>query len=305
MTANALLRAVGPALLALLAAWAFDRMTARRGFDPPGFARPWRRATAFAAIAFALWAGVFSPLGSLGKAPRLDPAKIGVPTLFLLHELMVAAILIWFFAGFAGLRRSDPPPAAELAAPVAPTAPAPRVPLGRQLMAQLGLAAPSPGRELGLGLVLGIGAWMAVIVCVASVAVFLIYGLGLKDALPKQPPSVIPWLAGLPFALRLLLALSAGIVEEAFFRGLLQPRVGIALSTGMFILAHTVYGQPFLLIGVGVLSLIYAFLVRWRQSIWSAMAAHAFFDGVQLLVIIPAALKMMGGRLPVVLAALF
>jgi membrane protease YdiL (CAAX protease family) len=81
--------------------------------------------------------------------------------------------------------------------------------------------------------------------------------------------------------------------------------VGIVLSTGMFILAHTIYGQPFLLIGVGILSVIYAFLVRWRQSIWSAMAAHAFFDGVQLLVIIPAALKMMGGHLPVALAALF
>lgn len=140
---------------------------------------------------------------------------------------------------------------------------------------------------------------------VAAVAFFLIYGLGIKGALPKQPPELIAWLAGLPFALRLLLALSAGVVEEAFFRGLLQPRIGIWLSTALFVLAHTAYGQPFLLLAVGILSVIYGLLVRWRQNIWPAMAAHALFDGVQLLVIIPMALKMMGGHLPVAFLRLF
>jgi membrane protease YdiL (CAAX protease family) len=327
VTADALLRAVGPAVLALLATAAFDRLTARRGFDPPGFAVPWRRALGFAAIALVLWAGVFSPLGEIGREPHLDLARIGPSRLFLLHELMVGAILVWFAAGYAGLPRRHPlamaypssPPPSSLGIPVSdpdgpagiapmPTPPAAlpaRLPLGRQLAIQLGLATPSPGREVGLGLLLGVGAWMAVIVAVALVALFVVYGLGAKGALPKQPPALIPWLAGLPFGLRLLLALSAGVVEEGFFRGLLQPRVGITLSTGMFILAHTSYGQPFLLVGVGILSVIYALLVRWRQNIWPAMAAHALFDGVQLLVIIPAALKMMGGHMPAALLGLF
>jgi len=300
VTAGELLRVAGPALLALLAAWAFDRLTARRGFDPPGFAAPWRRALAFLAVAFVLWAGVFSPLGELGRDSTLDLAHLGPGRLFLLHELMIGAILSWFLAGFAGLRRR-PEPALEL--PAEP--PPPRLSLGRQLAVQLGLATPSVGREVGLGLVLGIGAWVAVIVAVALVALFIVYGLGAEGALPKQPPALIPWLAGLPIGVRLLLALTAGVVEEGFFRGLLQPRVGIALSTGMFVLAHTVYGQPFLLIGVGILSLIYAFLVRWRRSIWAAMTAHAFFDGVQLLVVIPAALKMIGGKLPPAWLGLF
>lgn len=306
MTPIALLRAAGPALLALLAAWAFDRLTARRGFDPPGFAEPWRRALAFLAVAFVLWAGVFSPLGELGRDSTLDLAHLGPGRLFLLHELMIGAILAWFLAGFAGLR-PRPAPALEIpAAPLEiPVTPPPRPSLGRQLALQLGLATPSVGREVGLGLVLGIGAWLAVIVAVALVALFIVYGLGAEGALPKQPPALIPWLAALPIGIRLLLALSAGVVEEGFFRGLLQPRVGIALSTGMFVLAHTAYGQPFLLVGVGILSLIYAFLVRWRRSIWAAMTAHALFDGVQLLIVIPAALKMIGGKLPVAWLGLF
>jgi len=83
-------------------------------------------------------------------------------------------------------------------------------------------------------------------------------------------------------------------VEEIFFRGFLQPRIGIALSSGFFVLAHLSYGQPFMLLGITLLSLIYAFLVRWRQTIWPAIAAHALFDGVQLLVIIPMAMRLMG-----------
>jgi membrane protease YdiL (CAAX protease family) len=49
-----------------------------------------------------------------------------------------------------------------------------------------------------------------------------------------------------------------------------------------------------MLLGITLLSLIYAFLVRWRQTIWPAIAAHALFDGVQLLVIIPMAMRLMG-----------
>jgi len=78
-------------------------------------------------------------------------------------------------------------------------------------------------------------------------------------------------------------------------RGFLQPRIGIALSTLFFTVAHLSYGSPFMLIGIALLSLIYGFLVRWRQNLWPAIAAHALFDGVQLLVVVPAALKMLQG----------
>jgi membrane protease YdiL (CAAX protease family) len=176
---------------------------------------------------------------------------------------------------------------------VPPPAPPPPVPLGRQFLTQFGYLAPDIPREIGLGVLLGIGAWVAVLMALMVIA-GAIWALGGENAVPKSPPALIPLIAGLPVAVRFLVSLSAGVVEESFFRGFLQPRIGILFSTGFFVLAHLSYGQPFMLIGIAMLSLIYAFLVKWRQSLWSAMAAHALFDGVQLLVVVPAALRMLG-----------
>lgn len=199
---------------------------------------------------------------------------------------------------------AEPPPIDDPLAPIAPVAsvPAPApvlaptpppLSLGRQFMAQFGYLTPSIPREIGLGVLLGIGAWVAVLLALMLVAGALL-ALGGEGAVPKAPPALIPLIAGLPFGVRLLVSLSAGVVEESFFRGFLQPRIGIVFSTGFFVLAHLSYGQPFLLIGISILSLIYAFLVKWRQNLWSAMAAHALFDGVQLLIVVPAVLRMLG-----------
>ncbi|HEV7672258.1 MAG TPA: CPBP family intramembrane glutamic endopeptidase [Thermoanaerobaculia bacterium] len=191
----------------------------------------------------------------------------------------------------------EAPPSETASVPVLVEAGPPPVPpvrptLGAQFAAQLGFRAPRPGAEIGFGLVAGFAIWFAVLLALFLIAAVTV-GLGGERFLPKQAPAMIPWIAGLPIGIRLLLSLSAGFVEETFFRGLLQPRVGIAFSTACFVLAHAAYGSPFLLIGVTLLSLIYAFLVRWRQNLWPAIAAHALFDGIQLLVVIPAALRFM------------
>ncbi|PYQ66517.1 MAG: hypothetical protein DMF53_03485 [Acidobacteria bacterium] len=294
-------------------ALALDRMSAARGLLPPGFRVPWRRALALLVVAVFLMIGVFSPLGTLGLKAEPEPTHIATPQLFLLHILMVATIGVWFLLGFAGRAGHPPAPAAPVPLPLAgagdpflegepaspllveplPVEPAPRVPLARRIAAQLGLLAPSILRESGLGLLIGLGAWAAVLLAVVMVAV-VVYLVGGQGALPKSPPALIPLIAGLPVWTRCLLSLSAGLVEETFFRGFLQPRVGIALSTACFALAHLSYGSPFLLVAVTLLSLIYAFLVRWRQNIWPAVVAHALFDGVQLLVLVPLALRTLG-----------
>ena len=98
---------------------------------------------------------------------------------------------------------------------------------------------------------------------------------------------MVLWIGALPFPARAAIALSAGLVEEVFFRAFLQPRVGVFLSTALFALAHLGYGQPFMLVGVTLLSLLYAELMRRRGSIWAPVAAHAIFDLVQLLVVVP------------------
>lgn len=259
-------------LLAGGAAILVDRWTELRGYLPPGFESLWRRGAAFLVVASILYLGVFFPVASLGETRALTPADVSGPRVFLLQGLLVLSLLAWFVLGYAG-RGARALPA--------------------QFARQFGLRAERPGLEAALGLAAGAGGWLVVIALVVAVAL-AIWALGGQDFLPKAPPDVIPLIAGLPLGTRIALGLSAGVVEETFFRGFLQPRVGITLSTALFVLAHLSYEQPFMLVGITFLSLLFAFLVRWRRSVLPAIVAHAAFDLVQLLFIIPWVLQ----RLP-------
>lgn len=257
-----------------------------------------------------------------------------MPQLFLLHAILAVTVVAWFLLGFAkpvapveavGVDPIEAVGPVEANAPIEATAPIEaagqieagpgeayasmgsteagpaavprREPLLRVFAAQLGFRAPSVPAEIGVGLLTGLGAWLAVIAALMVIA-GLMLAMGGERLLPKAPPALVPWIAALPFGVRVLVSLSAGVVEETFFRGFLQPRIGIFLSTAFFALAHASYGQPFMLIGITLLSLAYAALVKWRRNIWPAIAAHALFDAVQLLVVIPAALRFLGAQGP-------
>lgn len=280
-----LLRAIAPPFLALLTVWLIDFQTRRRGLTPPAFEFPTdgdaratfvvlgRRALAAVVLYLILWVGVFLPLGSLGIEQEIDFSLLSGVDLFVLHLMLVGCLVTWYLAGFM------PPPATA-------------DPGSYSWGSQLGLRTDSVWREIGIGLLAGVAAWLTVIGVLLGIAL-LIWWSGGEELLPQEPPPMIPWIAGLPVVLRVAISLSAGFVEEMFFRGYLQPRVGLGLSTALFILAHASYEQPLMLVGVGLLSVIYGLLVRWRQNIWPAIAAHALFDAVQLLVVIPAALRVL------------
>ena len=280
-----LLRGVGPLLLAVAAALFLDRAMARRGALPPRLADPFapdappRRTLALLVLAGILWVAAFAPLASLGSPPP-DPSLLSIPRLFLLHGLLALALAAWYAIGYQP-RRGD-----------------------CDWVEAYGLRAAAPGRELAVGVGIGLAIWLSVL------AVLLLLGglialLGGRDALPDQPPEVVLWIGGLPVWARAAVALSAGTVEEVFFRGFLQPRVGIALSTLLFALAHLGYGQPFMLVGVTLLSLCYAELARRRRSVWAPIAAHAVFDLVQLLIVVPLVLRAIDeGFTPELAAAL-
>lgn len=309
MTGLSLARLAVPALLAAATAWYLDRSMGARRLLPPGFAASGlRRVAGVVVVGLLLWVGVFLPLGAVGTDFQPDVSKLTAPDLFLLHVLMLLTLGIWFLLGFAGLREARP--AAPLPAPPPGSAegeeglsidppleggaviPVVAPSLSRRFAEQLGLVAPSIPRELGLGLGVGFGAWAAVLAVMALIALALY--LSGNSAAPKELPALVPWLAGQPLYLRVGLCLSAGFVEELFFRGFLQPRVGIVFSTALFALAHLSYGQPLMLVGITLLSLIYGLLVRWRQSIWVSVAAHSLFDGIQLLILVPLVIKLMG-----------
>lgn len=264
-----LLHFAAPAALAVATIVYLDLRSRRIGLEPPGFADPLRRAIGLAALAIALALACFAPLTSSGSAPTArDLAALPEWQLFALHILMVAAILTWYGAGYGGS--------------------------GGSLADQLGLRARAAWREIGFGVVFGIGAWVLVIAGAWLIAL-VVAALGGADLLPKAPSGAVVWLARRSVGLRVGLALSAGLVEESFFRGLLQPRIGLVFSTLLFASAHLSYGQPFLLVGITLLSLLYGLLVRWRQSVWAAVAAHATFDLVQLLIVVPSLLDSFGG----------
>ncbi len=278
----------GTMVLALLGALAVDWLGHRAGLTPPGFLviegrdeQPWgsllRRSLAIMLLAGVLWVGVFGTLAALGAPPQVDMGGTSIWALFVLHAIFAVAVVLWYLLGFAGFKFQS-------------------------FNRQLGLETAAPGREILVGLAAGVGAW-AVVIGILMVVGLVIVATGGEDALPREPPAMIPWIAGMPILVRIAVSLSAGFFEELFFRGFLQPRVGVALSTVFFVLAHANYEQPLMLLGIGLLSLIFAQLVRWRQNIWPAVAAHALFDAIQLLVVVPVALEFMergeAGWLPV------
>jgi membrane protease YdiL (CAAX protease family) len=277
-----LVRLLGPPLAALGAALFIDRAAKRRGLDPPGFADPLRRASATALVALALYLGVFAALGSFGQASPSPFSGVADWQLFLLQFLFVATIAGWFALGFAGTRTRTPETEPGGVAGGS---------LAARFARQLGFATPRPGREIGLGIVAGVAAWVVVLTGVL-VFVLILSSLFGDELLPQAPPPVIPWIAGRPFLLRLAIAATAGLVEETFFRGFLQPRIGIGLSTALFAMAHLSYDQPLMLVGITLLSLFYGALVKWRQNLWAAVVAHFLFDAIQLLIVIPAVLKL-------------
>jgi len=306
-----LLRTLGPLVAAVLVALWADRTMERRALLPPRFvagaADPvsggavasfdarLRRALGSGVLALILWGACFAPIATLGEPPP-DTADLTIPRLFVLHGLLVVALAAWYALGHLPRLRDAEPNRVDLepgTLSVTPTEPAvPRS--GWRAAFALG---GRPVHELAVGAGVGLAIWMGVLAALLLLA-GLVSLLGGREALPQQPPTLVLWIGGLPVLARAAIALSAGLVEEVFFRGFLQLRIGVLASTALFALAHLGYGQPFLLVGVTLLSLLYGELLRRRGSVWAPISAHAVFDLVQLLVVVPLvakALELQGG----------
>ncbi len=273
-------------LLAAVAATMIDRMAARRGLDPPGFRDDLgRRLYAGLGLALILFLGIFYPAVTFDQHREVSFDGVSPGQLFFFPIMLLSWLAVWLVLGFVA------------SAPVKGHSGGGLGGVGsgyRMLRAgstQLGLRARHVGTELSIGLMAGLIGWLAVLAAVLLLGV-VVAGIGGKSALATEPAEQIIWLASLPIGLRLVVSMAAGVVEELFFRGFLQPRVGIGASTVLFVAAHLAYGQLFMLFGISLLSFFYAGLTVWRRGIWAAMAAHFLFDAVQLVVVIPAVLRV-------------
>lgn len=148
------------------------------------------------------------------------------------------------------------------------------------------------GESLAIGLAVGVGGWLLTIVGALLVASILQATGILKE--PPEPSPMIGFMAALPIWKKTLIILSAMTVEEAFFRSFLQKRIGLIASTILFALAHFTLGQPLLLIGVSLVSLIIGITFYRTKNVLPGVVAHGVFDAIQLFVIIPVAFRMMG-----------
>ncbi len=149
-----------------------------------------------------------------------------------------------------------------------------------------------PSEVLAIGVSFGVGGWLITIVT-ALIAVLLLRALGVLDN-PPDPPAMIGWMAKLAWWKKATIILSAMTVEEFFFRSFLQKRIGLVASTILFALAHFTYGNPLLLIGVTVVSIVIGIAFYRTKNVLPGIIAHGVFDAIQLFVIVPFAVKMTG-----------
>ncbi|MGZ5433292.1 MAG: CPBP family intramembrane glutamic endopeptidase [Thermoanaerobaculia bacterium] len=149
-----------------------------------------------------------------------------------------------------------------------------------------------PAEVAAIGISVGVGGWVITIV-MAMIIGLILQATGALDT-PPEPPAMIGWMANLALWKKALIILSAMTIEEFFFRSFLQKRVGLVASTILFALAHFTYGNPLMLIGVTVISLVIAITFYRTKNVLPGIIAHGVFDAIQLFVIVPIAVKMMG-----------
>jgi membrane protease YdiL (CAAX protease family) len=149
-----------------------------------------------------------------------------------------------------------------------------------------------PAEVVAIGVSVGVGGWIFTLTMAMLVAL-LLQATGVIDQAP-EPPAMIGWMAALAWWKKALIVLSAMTVEEFFFRSFLQKRIGLVASTILFGLAHFTYGNPLLLIGVTVISLVIGVTFYRTKNVIPGIIAHGVFDAIQLFVIVPIAVKMMG-----------
>jgi membrane protease YdiL (CAAX protease family) len=215
-----------------------------------------RRVTAALLLIAILALAVFYPVTSFGKAEDIDPATIWFPTLLMGHYVLTAFLLLWWRL------RGD-------------------VGLGEFLR----LSSERFVEKVRQGVAFGCGGWLITVAVTGAAAALFSLGGG-SPAVDEIPP-VMGWLAALPIGYKLIIVGVAMTVEEAFFRGFLQPRVGLVVSSILFAFSHFSYGLPFMIVGVFTISLIIGRAFERTGDLLPCVVAHGIFDGVQLLVILP------------------
>ncbi len=206
---------------------------------------------------------VFYPVTSFGTADEIDPEMIWFPSLLTGHLVLAAFLFVWW-----RLRRA--------------------VSLG----GFLSMSAAHIGAKVRHGLVTGCAGWLLTLMATGAAAGAVAATAGAQE--PTEISPLMMWLVSLPVLYKLIIVAAAMTVEEAFFRGFLQPRVGLVASSLLFALSHFSYGMPFMIVGVFTISLVIGRTFARSGDLLPCIVAHGVFDGVQLLIVLPWAVRTWG-----------
>lgn len=229
------------------------------------FPSKWAKAFAYVWLgAFLILLGVLVAGAATRPARAEDLAKAPFYALFSLHAILIVFLLGWWLA------------------------------TGRPGVAEFfNLQKGHTGQSILIGLGVGVAGWVFTLAAALTIAM-LLQAVGLLDGAPEPSP-VIGFMASLPAWKKALIVLSAMTVEELFFRAWLQKRIGLILSTTFFAMAHFTLGQPLLLIGVTMISLVIGYTFYRTRNVLPGIIAHGVFDVIQLFVILPIAFRITGG----------
>jgi membrane protease YdiL (CAAX protease family) len=129
----------------------------------------------------------------------------------------------------------------------------------------------------------------------------VMYGLiGAVSRLVAHPKFDLQQLAAIPFGIRLMLPITAGVCEEFMFRGFAIEEIGMltgsrwpgaALSVVFFGLGHVgTYGFSSAVFLPMTIGLVITVLYMWRNNLPLCMLMHTVIDSVSLL-LVPALTK--------------
>jgi membrane protease YdiL (CAAX protease family) len=237
-------------------------VAARKGcFRRDAFPDPRRRAGALVALGVTLAATTILPAFSLGRP--IDPARLSLLSILALQQLLALFLLSWWL--LAGR-----PPLREF----------------------LALSTPDPARQARVGVVVGFAGW-GLTVAAGLVVLGVLRFAGVDEVRPIPP--LVRWLASQPLGSRIVLVAAAMTVEEVFFRSFLQRRIGAVPASILFLVSHGGYGDPLFFVGLLAITVVLSQTFERTGSVVAPMVAHGVFDAVQLLVILPSAVRLIPG----------
>ena len=243
----------------------FVQARSRAVLAEDGFAEPGRRAAAMALLGGVLFLVVAIPFAGGIAGSQAENKGLSLVSVFAVH-----AVLVFFLVSYYALSGR------------------------RSLVDFLRLRSEKPGRDLAVGVIIGVGGWIVTILTAAMLIGFWYIASRRARGEPAGTQTVSPvifWILAQPLWVKLLIVASAMVVEELFFRSFLQTRVGPVAATLMFTAAHGAYGQPLVLVGILVIGAVLAVTFAIYRNVLPCIVAHGVFDSIQMFVIIPMVLK--------------